>query len=150
MAGEQELLSIVETLKEFRNILLGQEIIVHTDHKNIIYGNLSNNRVAGQRLLLEEFGPTYKHIAGKDNIIADALSRMEANFNKAPAKISIIEAAQTCAAALTMLIQHVSYDIPDPNDCDQMAHAFGQSEDDDKRFPLRPILISTEQKTDKP
>ena len=27
--GEQELLSIVETLKEFRNILLGQKIIVH-------------------------------------------------------------------------------------------------------------------------
>jgi hypothetical protein len=32
---EQELLSIVETLKEFRNILLGQKVIVHTDHLNI-------------------------------------------------------------------------------------------------------------------
>jgi RNase H-like domain found in reverse transcriptase/Reverse transcriptase (RNA-dependent DNA polymerase) len=33
--GEQELLSIVETLKEFQNILLGQKVIVHTDHKRI-------------------------------------------------------------------------------------------------------------------
>jgi hypothetical protein len=28
--GEQELLSIVETMKEFRDILLGQKVIVHT------------------------------------------------------------------------------------------------------------------------
>ena len=43
--GEQELLSIVETLKEFRNILLGQKLIIHTDHMNILYGKLSNDRI---------------------------------------------------------------------------------------------------------
>jgi hypothetical protein len=36
--GEQELLSIVETLKEFRDILLYQQFIVHTDHLNILLG----------------------------------------------------------------------------------------------------------------
>jgi hypothetical protein len=34
--GEQELLSIEEALKKFRDILLGQHFIVYTDHLNIL------------------------------------------------------------------------------------------------------------------
>ena len=75
--GEQELLSIVETLKEFRSLLWGQELIVHTDHMNIVCGNLSNDRITRWRLLLEEYGPTFVHVKGKDNVVADALSRMD-------------------------------------------------------------------------
>ena len=41
--GEQELLSIVETLKSFENILLGQHVIVHTDHLKLLYRKLASN-----------------------------------------------------------------------------------------------------------
>jgi hypothetical protein len=55
--GEQEELSLVETIKEFRDILLGQQVIVHTDHLNILYGKLSNDRITRWILLLEEYRP---------------------------------------------------------------------------------------------
>ena len=76
MTTERELLSIVETLKEYKNILLGHEIIVHTDHKNLVYKHFNTERVMRWRLLLEEFGPKLLYIKGGDNIVADALSRM--------------------------------------------------------------------------
>jgi hypothetical protein len=75
--GEQELLSIGETLKEFRDILLGQQAIVHTDHLHILYGNGSNDRITRWRLILEEYGSKYVHITGKNNIVVDALSRLK-------------------------------------------------------------------------
>ena len=73
--GEQELLSIVETLKEFHNILFGQKIIVHTDHLNILYKNMANPRITRWRLLLEEYGAKFEHIKGELNVVADTLSR---------------------------------------------------------------------------
>jgi RNase H-like domain found in reverse transcriptase len=81
-AREQELLSIVETLKEFRTLLYGQRVVVHTNHKNIIYGNLVNNRIARWRLLLKEYSPEIVHVKGNDNVIADALLHMEVNFKE--------------------------------------------------------------------
>jgi hypothetical protein len=42
-----------------------------------LYGKLSNDHITRWRLLLEEYGPTYVHIAGKNNIVADALSKLE-------------------------------------------------------------------------
>lgn len=74
---ERELLSIVETLKEFRNILLGHKIVVYTDHKNLTYKTFNTERVMRWRLVLEEYGPELRYIKGENNVVADALSRLD-------------------------------------------------------------------------
>src|SRR5210317_682756 len=81
---ERELLSIVETLKEFRNILLGQQIIVYTDHENLTYKTFDSDRVMRWRLFIEEYSPDLKYIKGDKHIVANALSRL--NLTQLPRK----------------------------------------------------------------
>ena len=75
---EKELLSIVECVKEFRNILFGYPIRVFSDHKNLVHAATvsQSQRVMRWRLILEEFGPDIRHISGEDNLVADAISRL--------------------------------------------------------------------------
>jgi hypothetical protein len=82
----RELLSAIETCKEYKNILLGYHfrIIVFTDHKNNTFNCLKASiRVlrACWLLSLEEYGVTFEYLPGKKqkNVVtaADALSRLD-------------------------------------------------------------------------
>ncbi|GFH56268.1 hypothetical protein CTEN210_12744 [Chaetoceros tenuissimus] len=81
---EKELLSIVETLKEFRTILLGFEIEVFTDHVNLTYNSAlsESQRVMRWRMIIEEFSPIIKYIKGEANTVADSLSRLPLMTNE--------------------------------------------------------------------
>ena len=69
---EHELLSIVKTLKEFRNILLGQQIKVYTDHKKLRYKIFNTERVMRWRPVLQVYNPKLIYIQGSKNIAAGA------------------------------------------------------------------------------
>jgi hypothetical protein len=146
--GEQELLSIVETLKEFRNILLGQKLVVHTDHMNIVYGNLSNDRIARWRLLLEEFGAEFVHVKGKDNVVADALSRMDADFESQLEDLESDAIGQLHAHAMSYMIRDESYAMPKKNK-GLAKKLITEAQIMEERFPLLPSLIQREQAKDK-
>jgi TusA-related sulfurtransferase len=73
---KQELLAIVETLKEFKGMLWGQQLTVYTDHNNLMQDalGLASDQGYHWRLLLEEYGPTTVYIKGIHNTVADAIS----------------------------------------------------------------------------
>jgi hypothetical protein len=80
---ERELLSAIETCKEYKNILLGYPIIVSTDHKNNTFNGLKASGHVLRTcwlLLLEEYGATFEHLPGNKqknvDTVADALSRL--------------------------------------------------------------------------
>jgi hypothetical protein len=142
--GEQELLSIVETLKEFRDILLGEQVIVHTDHLNILYCKLSNNRITRWSLLLEEYGPKYVHIAVKNNIVADALSRLEKGEDEI---LSETEEGLVLSHAMCAVEQSEARVLTETKE-DLVHHIMNVDEMESEEFPMSPEIIASEQKKD--
>lgn len=79
---EKELLSIVESTKHFRPYLFGRKFIIETDHKPLVWlYSLKDpvSRLTKWRLRLDEFEFQVQYKKGKDNVVADALSRIEIN-----------------------------------------------------------------------
>jgi hypothetical protein len=142
--GEQELLSIVETLKEFRDILLGQQVIAHTDHSNILYRKLSNDRITRWRLLLEQYGPKYVHISGETNIVADALSRLEKDEDE---KLSETEEVLVLSHTMCAVEQSEAIVMPEIKE-ELVVNIIDIDEMESEEFPMSPEIIACEQKED--
>ena len=101
---ERELLSIVENQKEFRNILLGQQIKIYTDHKNLTYKRFNTERVMRWRLIPEEYNPVLMYIQGSRNIVADALSRLDIVDPDNPIKPDMLSLAEHFSSVILFSI----------------------------------------------
>lgn len=75
---EKELLSIVQCLKKFRIYILGQPLTIITDNKALTFlhkCHLNNSRITRWILSIQEYNFDIIHCKGKDNVVADILSR---------------------------------------------------------------------------
>jgi hypothetical protein len=73
---EQEAYAVYHAIIKFQHILKGRKFIVETDHRNLKFmGSSETPKVVRWRLRLLEFDFMVEHIPGKENVVADALSR---------------------------------------------------------------------------
>jgi hypothetical protein len=73
---DNELLSIVMTLFEFWSMLLGVELHIHTDHKNILnIGDSSQHRLQWISYI-DEYGPELHYVEGSANVVANTFSQL--------------------------------------------------------------------------
>jgi hypothetical protein len=76
---EKEFLAVIYAINKFRHYITGYPTFVHTDHSAIKYlmkKPITNARVTRWLLLLQEFDITIVDRPGKENLVADFLSRL--------------------------------------------------------------------------
>lgn len=75
---ERELLAIISCLLKWKTIVMGSKIVIWCDHKSLSFllnCQLLNPRLTRWYLKIQNFNFEIRHVPGKENIIADALSR---------------------------------------------------------------------------
>lgn len=89
---DRELLAVYLAIRHFRHLLEGRQFHVFTDHKPLTYAlhtQSDRHSPRQQRHLdyISQFTSSIRHVHGKNNTVADALSRIETNSlisNKPP------------------------------------------------------------------
>ena len=80
---DRELLAAYGAVKHVKHFIDGREFTLYTDHKPLTYALHQNPEKASPRQLrhldfIAQFTADIRHISGKDNVVADALSRIDA------------------------------------------------------------------------
>ena len=84
---EKEMLEVIHFVNKFRHYITGYEVFVHTDHSTIRYlmnKPITQGRVTIWLLLLQEFNITIIDWPGKENQVADFLSRINTSGQNVP------------------------------------------------------------------
>ena len=107
-AYDRELLAIYEAVKHFRHMLEARHFMIFTDHKPLTYAFTQRRDKCSPRQFnhldfISQFTTDIRHISGQDNVVADALSRVDALCT--PVSPEALAEAQDTDAELNTLLQ---------------------------------------------
>ncbi|XP_077547961.1 uncharacterized protein LOC144160591 [Haemaphysalis longicornis] len=108
----RELLAIYEAVQHFRHILEAQNCTIYTDHKPLTY-TFSQRRhklppvQQNQLSFIAQFTTDIQNVSGKDNVVADPLSRV-ATICSAQITADVLAEAKTTDAELQELLKGTS------------------------------------------
>lgn len=79
---DRELFAMYTGVKRFRHMLEGRKFIIYTDQKPLIYAFKQNPEKCSPRQwrhldFISQFSTDVRHVKGNENLVADALSRIE-------------------------------------------------------------------------
>lgn len=79
---DRELLAVYESIRYFRHMLEATHFTIYTDHKPLCYAFHERKQNCSPRQhrhldFISQFTTDIQHIAGKDNVVADTLSRLD-------------------------------------------------------------------------
>ena len=73
---EKECYAIFLSFEKFKHLIQHIKFTLRTDHKNLTYLNLAgSDKVMRWKLLIQQYNFDIEHIPGKDNIVANGMSR---------------------------------------------------------------------------
>lgn len=101
--NERELLAIVWALKSLRHYLYGtKNLNIFTDHQPLTFSvsdRNPNSKIKRWKAFIEEYSPSFFYKPGRDNVVADALSRQFLNM------VTDLESSasiQACASEISL------------------------------------------------
>jgi cleavage and polyadenylation specificity factor subunit 1 len=106
-AYDRELLAVYEAVKHFRHMLEARHFTILTDHKLLTFAFQQKRDKCSPRHFnyldfIAEFTADIRHVSGQDNVVADAVSRVESVT--APPSYEALAAAQNSDEELRTLL----------------------------------------------
>ena len=112
---DQELYALVRVLQTWQHYLWPKEFVIHTDHQSLkhLKGQQKlNKRHARWVEFIETFPYVIKYKQGKENVVADALSRRYTLLSALETNFLVLNLSKTCML-LIRILKKFSTSVPE-------------------------------------